>query len=79
MPGGSSSTCCFIGRKEKGHVQLLGSDTAIPLNDTTDYDSSDIQNEEEEEGDDNGEKDLSSGDMVIVNIPSLTRWTGGEG
>ncbi|KAI3361678.1 hypothetical protein L3Q82_001944 [Scortum barcoo] len=39
------------------------SDISIPLNNTTDYDSSDVQND-----DDDGNKDLSAGDFVIVNF-----------
>lgn len=43
------------------------SDISIPLNDTTDYDSSDVQN------DDDGDKDLSAGDFVIVNFAGKTK------
>lgn len=43
------------------------SDISIPLNDTTDYDSSDVQN------DDDGDKDVSAGDFVIVSFAGKTK------
>ncbi|KAL2086177.1 hypothetical protein ACEWY4_017236 [Coilia grayii] len=46
------------------------SDISIPLNDTTDYDSSDVQNDDD---DDDGDKDLSAGDFVIVNFAGKTK------
>ncbi|KAK7896629.1 hypothetical protein WMY93_021954 [Mugilogobius chulae] len=45
------------------------SDISIPLNDTTDYESSDVQNEE----DDDGDKDLSAGNFVIVKFAGKTK------
>ncbi|KAL6463483.1 hypothetical protein MHYP_G00278740 [Metynnis hypsauchen] len=44
------------------------SDISIPLNDTTDYESSDVQND-----DDDGDKDLSAGYFVIVNVAGKTK------
>jgi len=44
------------------------SDISIPLNDTTDYESSDVQND-----DDDGDKDLSAGDFVIVSFAGKTK------
>ncbi len=43
------------------------SDISIPLNDTTDNESSDIQN------DDDGDKDLSAGDFVIMSFAGNTK------
>jgi len=45
------------------------SDISIPLNDTTDFGSSDVQNEDEDDGD----KDLSAGDFVIVSFAGKTK------
>ncbi len=45
------------------------SDISIPLNDTTDYESSDVQNDD----DDDGDKDLSAGDFVIVSFAGKTK------
>ncbi len=45
------------------------SDISIPLNDTTDYESSDVQNDD----DDDVDKDLSAGDFVIVSFAGKTK------
>ncbi len=46
------------------------SDISIPLNNTTDYESSDVQNDDD---DDDGDKDLSAGDFVIVSFAGKTK------
>lgn len=44
------------------------SDISIPINDSTDYESSDVQND----NDDDGDKDLSAGDFFIVSFAGKT-------
>ncbi|XP_057709153.1 zinc finger protein 40-like isoform X2 [Corythoichthys intestinalis] len=46
------------------------SDISIPLHDTTDYESSDVQNDD---NDDDIDKDLSAGDFAIVNFAGKTK------
>ncbi len=59
--------------KRKNKVTVYSSseesDILIPLNDTTDYESSDVQNDD----DDDGDKDLSAGDFVIVSFAGKTK------
>lgn len=45
------------------------SDISIPINDSTDYESSDVQND----NDDDGDKDLSAGDFFIVSFAGKTK------
>lgn len=45
------------------------SDISIPINDSTDYESSDVQND----NDDDGDKDLSGGDFFIVSFAGKTK------
>ncbi|KAA0721776.1 hypothetical protein E1301_Tti014251 [Triplophysa tibetana] len=47
------------------------SDISIPLNNTTDYEGSDVQKDEDDN--DDGDKDLSAGDFVIVSFAGKTK------